>query len=80
MNINDIIEIFILAAVIFIPFGMMLHRRLPIWKRNFAARYLSPRYLTPVTAKHLKTPVAKTADNSAAAALLSLNGKSNTPS
>lgn len=67
MNINDIIEIFILAAVIFIPFGMMLRRRLPGWKRDFAARYLSPRYLTPVTAKNLKAP-------------LSSNGKSNTPS
>lgn len=80
MNIIDIIEIFVIAAVIFIPFGMMLHRRLPVWKREFAARYLSPRYLTPITAKNLNTHHANASDRRAATAPISSNGKSNTPS
>lgn len=80
MNINDIVEIFILSAVIFIPFGMMLRRRLPIWKRDFSARYLSPRYLTPITAKHLKTYSTNTAENSTSTNRLSSNGKTNTRS
>ncbi len=80
MNINDIVEIFILSAVIFIPFGMMLRRRLPIWKRDFSARYLSPRYLTPITAKHLKTSSTNTAENSTSTSRLSSNGKTNTRS
>ncbi|CAM4015782.1 MULTISPECIES: cellulose biosynthesis protein BcsF [Rahnella] len=50
MDIQDIIEIFILAAVIFIPAGYALRSRLPRWKNRFATRFLSPRYLTPMTA------------------------------
>jgi len=49
MNISDIIEIFILAAIIFIPLGYALRSRLPRWKNQLAARFLRPRYLTPIT-------------------------------
>ncbi|MFD3248650.1 cellulose biosynthesis protein BcsF [Rahnella aquatilis] len=49
MDIRDIIEIFILTALIFIPTGYALRNRLPRWKNRFAARFLSPRYLTPMT-------------------------------
>lgn len=49
MNITDIIEIFVLAAILFIPLGYALHSRLPRWKNRLAARFLRPRYLTPVT-------------------------------
>jgi len=54
MNISDIIEIFILAAIIFIPFGMFIGRRLARWKLSFEARFLSPRYLKPITAKEAR--------------------------
>lgn len=49
MDIQDIFEIFIVAAIIFIPLGYALRTRLPRWKNRFAARFLSPRYLTPMT-------------------------------
>ncbi|KAA8729755.1 cellulose biosynthesis protein BcsF [Ewingella americana] len=51
MNISDIIEIFILAAIILIPCGMYIGRRLEHWKLSFEARFLSPRYLKRITAK-----------------------------
>ncbi|MCX2946144.1 cellulose biosynthesis protein BcsF [Rahnella perminowiae] len=50
MDIRDIIEIFILAAMIFFPAGYVLRNRLPRWKNRFAAFFLSPRYLTRITA------------------------------
>ena len=49
MSVSDIIEIFILAAILFIPLGYALRSRLPRWKNRFATRFLSPRYLTPMT-------------------------------
>ena len=49
MDIQDIVEIFVLAALIFMPAGYALRNRLPLWKNRFAARFLSPRYLTPMT-------------------------------
>ena len=51
MNISDIIEIFILAAIILIPCGMFIGRRLAGWKLSLEARFLSPRYLKLITAK-----------------------------
>jgi cellulose biosynthesis operon protein BcsF/YhjT len=62
MDIIDIIEIFIVAALVFIPLGYALHNRLPGWRIHLAARFLTPRYLTPMTVsminksrKHAKT-------------------------
>ncbi|QLK61206.1 cellulose biosynthesis protein BcsF [Enterobacteriaceae bacterium Kacie_13] len=49
MNISDIIEIFILAAFLFIPLGYALRSRVPRWKNQLAARFFKPRYLTPIT-------------------------------
>ncbi|PKE28672.1 cellulose biosynthesis protein BcsF [Rahnella sp. AA] len=50
MDIQDIFEIFVVAAILFIPLGYALRSRLPRWKNRFATRFLSPRYLTPMTA------------------------------
>ena len=49
MSVSDIIEIFILAAILFIPLGYALRSRLPRWKNRLATRFLRPRYLTPIT-------------------------------
>lgn len=87
INITDIIEIFVLALVILIPLGMMLGRRLPGWKRAFAARFLSPRYLTPITArstpitaKSLAAHPARGSDQPAPTSAVAAKEKSNTPS
>ena len=49
MSVSDIIEIFILAAILFIPLGYALRSRLPRWKNRLTTRFLRPRYLTPIT-------------------------------
>ncbi|CAM3594665.1 cellulose biosynthesis protein BcsF [Rahnella bruchi] len=69
MDIQDIIEIFILAAVIFIPLGYALRSRLPRWKNRFAMQFFSPRYLTPMTMSTINKSRKRSAtlpDNSAA--------------
>ncbi|GAB80608.1 cellulose biosynthesis protein BcsF [Shimwellia blattae] len=47
MNINDILQLIFLCAVIFIPLGYALHPRLPgiiarVTRTFFTARYLKP--------------------------------------
>ena len=69
MDIQDIIEIFILAAVIFLPLGYALRSRLPRWRNRFATRFLSPRYLTPMTISSINKSRKRSAtlpENSAA--------------
>ncbi|MBV6819717.1 cellulose biosynthesis protein BcsF [Rahnella sp. PD12R] len=76
MDIQDIIEIFILAAVIFIPLGYALRSRLPGWKNRLATRFLSPRYLTPMTV----SMISKNRKRSDAPTVVSpVTGKSKTP-
>jgi cellulose biosynthesis operon protein BcsF/YhjT len=75
MNISDIIEIFILAAIILIPCGMFIGRRLAHWKLSVEARFLSPRYLKPITAKDVSR-----AEQAFAAAADSAQDSSNRPS
>ncbi|WP_413727561.1 cellulose biosynthesis protein BcsF [Sodalis sp. RH19] len=58
MNIVDILQMFCLAAVIFIPLGFMAHKYLPLWRNRFNAWFLSPRYLRPIRASHVKTHLA----------------------
>ncbi|KEY60466.1 cellulose biosynthesis protein BcsF [Serratia sp. DD3] len=46
-GIDDIVQLVLLCAIIFIPVGYVLHRRLPNWLRTWQNLLLSPRYLKP---------------------------------
>ncbi|MFU2317598.1 cellulose biosynthesis protein BcsF [Rahnella sp. PCH160] len=76
MDILDIIEIFFLAAVIFIPLGYALRSRLPGWKTRLATRFLSPRYLTPMTVSTINKNRKRSDALTEASAV---TGKSKTP-
>jgi cellulose biosynthesis operon protein BcsF/YhjT len=45
MNIDDILQIILLCAVIFFPLGYLLQRRFPFWLTTLKSFVLSPRYL-----------------------------------
>lgn len=45
LNLNDIVQLAILFALIFIPLGYAFHRRFPQWRRYWLNLFLSPRYL-----------------------------------
>ncbi|AHG20395.1 lipoprotein [Chania multitudinisentens RB-25] len=47
LNINDIMQLALLCAIIFLPLGYALHRSFPNWFKNWQNRLLSPRYLKP---------------------------------
>lgn len=42
---DDIVQLVILCAIVFIPMGYLLHRRFPNWHRSWQNLLLSPRYL-----------------------------------
>jgi cellulose biosynthesis operon protein BcsF/YhjT len=42
---DDIVQLVILCAIVFIPMGYLLHRRFPNWYRSWQNLLLSPRYL-----------------------------------
>ncbi|CAI2159591.1 MULTISPECIES: cellulose biosynthesis protein BcsF [Serratia] len=42
---DDIVQLVILCAIVFIPMGYLLHRRFPNWRRSWQNLLLSPRYL-----------------------------------
>lgn len=42
---DDIVQLVILCAIVFIPMGYLLHRRFPNWQRSWQNLLLSPRYL-----------------------------------
>lgn len=44
---SDIVQLVLLCAIIFIPVGYVLHRRLSNWLRTWQNLLLSPRYLKP---------------------------------
>lgn len=45
IGIDDIVQLVILCAIVFIPTGYLLHRRFPNWYRSWQNLLLSPRYL-----------------------------------
>jgi cellulose biosynthesis operon protein BcsF/YhjT len=45
MNINDIMQLTILCAILFIPLGYALHRRFPNWRQHCQNRLFPARYL-----------------------------------
>nr|WP_231566285.1 MULTISPECIES: cellulose biosynthesis protein BcsF [unclassified Serratia (in: enterobacteria)] len=45
MDINDIMQLTLLCAIVFIPLGYALHRRFPNWRQYCQNLLLSPRYL-----------------------------------
>ncbi|MBE0149849.1 cellulose biosynthesis protein BcsF [Serratia fonticola] len=42
---DDIVQLVILCAIVFIPMGYLLHRRFPNWHQSWQNLLLSPRYL-----------------------------------
>ncbi|MBC3381518.1 cellulose biosynthesis protein BcsF [Serratia fonticola] len=42
---DDIVQLVLLCAIVFIPMGYLLHRRFPNWRRSWQNLLLSPRYL-----------------------------------
>ncbi|WP_447871266.1 cellulose biosynthesis protein BcsF [Serratia fonticola] len=44
-SLDDIVQLVILCAIVFIPTGYLLHRRFPNWQRSWQNLLLSPRYL-----------------------------------
>jgi len=47
MNINDIIQLVLLCAIIFIPTGYMLKQKLPSLIAIIRLRFLKPRFIKP---------------------------------
>ncbi|AGO53135.1 cellulose biosynthesis protein BcsF [Serratia plymuthica] len=47
LNLNDIVQLILLCAIIFIPLGYFFHRRFPRWRQYWQNLFLSPRYLKP---------------------------------
>lgn len=47
MNINDIIQLIALCAIIFIPLGYQLHRWIPGLRRILSYNLLKPRHVKP---------------------------------
>lgn len=45
MNLDDILQLILLCAVIFFPLGYHFHRRFPFWLATLQSFFLSPRYL-----------------------------------
>lgn len=45
INLDDIVQLVLLCAIIFLPLGYGLHRLFPHGWRNIKNRFLSPRYL-----------------------------------
>lgn len=45
---SDIVQIFVLAAILFIPLGYFLQRHMKNWKKQLSGRFLIPRYLKPI--------------------------------
>ncbi|TQI78189.1 cellulose biosynthesis operon protein BcsF/YhjT [Serratia fonticola] len=45
ISLDDIIQLVILCAIIFIPLGYALRRRFPHWVQSWQNLFLSPRYL-----------------------------------
>jgi cellulose biosynthesis operon protein BcsF/YhjT len=52
MDLTDIAEIFSLAAIIFIPLGILLNKTAPKWQKFIRQFFLSPRYLKPIDMKN----------------------------
>ncbi|HEJ8091067.1 TPA: cellulose biosynthesis protein BcsF [Serratia liquefaciens] len=48
LNLNDIVQLIILCAIIFIPLGYAFHRRFPNWRQYWQNLLLSPRYLKSI--------------------------------
>lgn len=45
LNLNDIVQLILLCALIFIPLGYAFHRRFPHLRQYLQNLLLSPRYL-----------------------------------
>ncbi|WP_148875564.1 cellulose biosynthesis protein BcsF [Serratia marcescens] len=45
LNLNDILQLILLCALIFIPLGYAIHRRFPHLRQYWQNLLLSPRYL-----------------------------------
>ncbi|MGP2949654.1 cellulose biosynthesis protein BcsF [Serratia nevei] len=45
LNLNDIVQLILLCALIFIPLGYAFHRRFPHLRQYWQNLLLSPRYL-----------------------------------
>ncbi|MBJ3814279.1 cellulose biosynthesis protein BcsF [Shimwellia pseudoproteus] len=52
MNIADIIQLIILCAVIFIPFGYALRPRLPHIIRRISGLFCRAKYIKPAGVRH----------------------------
>ncbi len=45
MNLDDILQLILLCALVFFPLGYLFHRRFPFWLPALQSFLLSPRYL-----------------------------------
>lgn len=56
MDIDDILQLIVICAVLFFPLGYFFHRRFPHWLPTLQSYFLAPRYLKSAGTWTRKSP------------------------